>query len=422
MGRGSGLSVETVPAARYEEWLDSVLAGFGYSPASDDSGLVDFLGTTHPYQRAVGVRGDSGYLATAAAIDVDLMLPGGRPVEMAGVSCVSVDSTVRRKGLLSEMMRELHRTAVERGRPVAGLFSSEWPIYERYGYGPAVWTNAVHIDVREARWRADAPEGELDVHRVADTDAGKLGRKLHEEHARATPGEVIPPARYWDRFMFNEPTLSRIEMKIGLADKVTGLRQCVAVGDRGFACYRMLPEWSHQGTPMSTLLVTDFLALDSAAESTLWRYLFSVDLVTRIDLPRAPVDSPLRWWVADARHIRSLCHDSLWLRPLDVATLLEKREWYGDGSLTFSVDDREGYAAGTFRLDIESGVASCRRVTTSRTHLEMNVSTLGSVLLGGNSAASLFRSGRIRSSDPSRVRLWDMLMAPQKSPFVSYSF
>lgn len=416
----TGYRLVEVSDSRYEAWLDRVFSAFGYATVSDDAHLAGFLRSTHSQQHAIAVSDECRYLATAGAVDLDLVLPGGGTVDMAGVHGVTVDATARRQGVQRAMMAHLHRCAVEREVPIAGLPSSEWPIYERYGYGPAVWMDALTIEVRAAGWREDAPGCDLRAQRITDAEARDLSQKLYSRQASMTPGEVKPPVGYWERFVM-DPAYCRLDAMLGLASHDAGIRHTVAVADRGLASYRVRADWTHHATPNNTLEITDFLATDAEAAAALWRHLLSVDLVTETRVSRVAVDDSLRWWVADARQLRPRRHDSLWLRPFDVPKLLETREWSGDGALSLTVHDQEGYAAGTFRLEIDAGRGSCKR-TTSRADLEMNVAALGAILLGGTSAAGLARSGRIHVHDRRSAQFWDALATPERAPFFSYPF
>jgi GNAT superfamily N-acetyltransferase len=56
-----------------------------------------------------------------AAQSLDVSVPGGAAVGMAGVSLLGVVPTHRRRGLGRAVMRTLHQQARERGEPLAGL-------------------------------------------------------------------------------------------------------------------------------------------------------------------------------------------------------------------------------------------------------------------------------------------------------------
>lgn len=404
---------------RYEEWLERFLSTFGHS-VQGDAELISFFRTTHPASRAIAVQNDSGFVATGSAIDLNLALPGGGIVPMAGVTGLTVDSTARRQGVLRAMMTHVHRRAVDESVPVAGLGASEWPIYGRFGYGPATWFDSLTIESRAVGWRHDAPEVGARPRRITDKEAKDLGRLLHEQHLGRVPGEVVRPEHHWDRFT-DDTSSRRIDAVLGLAEPDMGPRNCVAIDDRGLVAYRVKSGWTADATPRDTLLVTDLMATDRDVEAALWHHILSVDLVTEVHVPRVAVDSPLCWWVVDARRLRPRRHDGLWLRPLDVVALLQAREWSGSGSLTLRIHDQEGYADGSFRLVVDAGQCACTR-SSAEADLEMDIASLGAIALGGNSATSLAASGRIHSPNSAAPHRWDTLARPARAPFTSISF
>lgn len=409
-----------VPEDRYGEWFDNVYRVFGFPPVSSDPTLIRFYRSTYPHDKLIAISDERGYIGTGAAIDLDLMLPGGTAIPMAGVGGVTVHPTATRRGLQRAMMTELHRRAADLEFPIVGLPTTEWPIYERYGYGPAIWIDTLTIDVPGAGWRDDVRTADIRPRRISGSEARELGAAIFLAHACRTPGEVIPPLPYWDRFLA-DPVYSRLDEMLNLTSRGSGLRECVALADEGLASYRVRPATTPAATPNGTLEVTDFLAPSPDAAATLWQHLFSIDLVKQIRVVRARADEALRWWVADARHIRADRHDALWLRPLDVPRLLEARQWVGSGSLTLLIRDAEGYADGTYTIEIDNGCAECRS-TRSTADLEMSVATLGAILLGGTSATSLAAGGRIRAADLRKAQLWDALAKPARTPFLSYPF
>src|SRR5687768_6817188 len=64
-------------------------------------------------------------VATAGAYTMQLTLPGGTTVPVAGVTAVSVRPTHRRRGLLTAMMDRQLDDVASRGEPIAILTASE---------------------------------------------------------------------------------------------------------------------------------------------------------------------------------------------------------------------------------------------------------------------------------------------------------
>lgn len=411
--------VEGIPDDRYPEWLDHWLGIFG-NPVSSDPDMVQFYRGTHPAERGYAIDTDDGFVATNMCLDRELTVPGGRTVPAAAGTGGSSHPTVARRGLMRLTADLMTRRAVDEGKAVMAGGASEWPIYGRFGSGPTSWCESVEVDVLGAGLRDEVPGADLRPRRVAGAEARDLARTLFHRHALQTPGEVVPPPCYWERLAGN-PVSWQLESALAMTPPGAGARFNVAVEDRGLVTYRIIPNWTAEMAPQSTLHVVDLLAADQEAEGALWRHLFAVDLVATVQAWRLPVDSPLRWWVRDGRRIRSRRQDALWLRPLDICQLLSARAWACPGTLTLTIHDRLGYAAGTYRLVVDGVDGVCER-TTAEADLEMDVDSMGAILLGGTSAISLARSGRIRAADPRKAHLWDTMATPDRAPHISYWF
>src|SRR5215212_5399445 len=70
-----------------------------------------------------------------------LTVPGPAEIGASAITGVGVLPTHRRRGLLARMTAAEHAAARDRGEIVAMLFAAEYPIYGRFGYGPATMTS-----------------------------------------------------------------------------------------------------------------------------------------------------------------------------------------------------------------------------------------------------------------------------------------
>ena len=71
----------------------------------------------------------------------------------AALTNVTVSATHRRQGLLRQMITAALAAAAERGEHLGILIASEYPIYGRFGYGPAAEAANYIIDSGNARFR-----------------------------------------------------------------------------------------------------------------------------------------------------------------------------------------------------------------------------------------------------------------------------
>jgi predicted acetyltransferase len=97
------------------------------------------------------------------------------------------------------------------------------------------------------------------------------------------------------------------------------------------------------GSAHRTIVIDDFVATTPEAHHGLARRLVSVNLVDRIVLLPAPVDSPLRFLLTDERALApAWVRDETWLRLIDVraalarALTVAKARWWWRWTTRFS--------------------------------------------------------------------------------------
>ena len=77
-------------------------------------------------------------VATFQSYQTALTLPGGAVVPAGALTAVTCRATHRRQGLLTRMITSDLAASHERGEVADILIAAEYPIYGRFGYGPAV--------------------------------------------------------------------------------------------------------------------------------------------------------------------------------------------------------------------------------------------------------------------------------------------
>src|SRR5206468_345344 len=101
---------------------------------------------------------------------------------------------------------------------------------------------------------------------------------------------------------------------------------------------------------------------DGTALREMWRFVFGVDLISRITNRGGSVNEPLLLMLAEPRRANVRLGDGLWLRVLDVETALARRGYSADGSIVLEVrDDFMPDAGGRFRLTTSGGTGSAAR-------------------------------------------------------------
>lgn len=388
-------------------WLSAVATGFlraGEVTAEE----VAFRRGGIDLSRTAGAYDGERCVATFRTFAQQLTLPGGAAVPSTAVTNVTVSATHRRRGLLTRMMDAGLREAKERGDVCASLIAAEYPIYGRYGYGPAAWTADFEVDLTRAG---------LDPRRPADTAGGRVelvsaeelcatGPEVHERF-RTLPhsaGAVDRGERWWrvaTGVLSNpaEPTSPRFH---AVYRDAGGTAQ-------GVVTYTVDDRWEAK-LPRVTAAVKSLIAVTPAAERALWHYLMAVDWVTTLRTANRPPDDVLPLLLPDPRAARLTTHaDFLWVRPLDVPALLESRGYATSGGLVLEVHDRDGLAGGRFALDAGPDGARCT-ATGRSADLSMDVSELGTLCLGDESATRLAVLGRVEERRPGAAALADALL------------
>ncbi|MGI8751833.1 MAG: GNAT family N-acetyltransferase [Acidimicrobiales bacterium] len=415
-------------------------------PGNDDH-LEFWARTVEPARTWVAVD-DGRFVGNAAVLTRDVTVPGpdGRPcptVPLAAVTAVGVHATHRRHGILRRLMTEMLDDGRRRGEPAAGLLASEAAIYGRFGFGQATAAATVVVGTGQSRFAIDAPRLDL---RIVDVDeAAKVLPDLFDRLRRNRAGQVDRPEGTW---------ASAFADRVRREDGGRGL--IWVVGDKGFTSYRAHPVDNIDGFDQARLEVRDLMGATPDVEAGLWRYLLDIDLVTDVTAWRRAVDDPLRWRLSDPRQVCTRFYgDMLWLRPLDVAALLEARSYSTPGQLVIHVmapsaggggpTDAVGTGAGPTdavgtgpgsdhpgdddvvagRWSVEAGPdgVSVRRVRPGQAaDLHLGVAELGALYLGGVGATTLASAGRLVEERPGAIRLADRLFAATPSPLSSTGF
>ena len=356
-------------------------------------------------------------VGTFRTFGAQLTLPGGARVPVNSVTAVTVLPTHRRRGTLTRLMADDVARSVARGDAASVLISAEWPIYGRFGYGPATWAARWTLRVRAARLAA-SPGGNVEI--LQPLEARQLLPDIYERCAAAQPGELSRPDDKWDVDL----GLIEIPGRPRWRGSVVVHRSASGELD-GFARYHGEEVWP-EGIPDNLMLLDDLHGVTLEAEIDLWRYLLQMDLTATIRADTRREREPLQWYLADARAARvSDLADFLWVRPLDVVRLLGERRYERDGAVildvTDVVDGKPGPAAGRYRLEVVGGTGACRR-TEDEPELTVEARALGAAILGGTRLADACRSADTVEHRPGALAETDALLHTAEQPWCSTWF
>ncbi|MFI7238794.1 GNAT family N-acetyltransferase [Streptomyces cyaneofuscatus] len=386
------VDVRTVTASDYPDWLRAVQNGFltAGSPSEDD--VAERLADTD-LSRLQGAFDAGRCVATFRTFAQRLTVVGGATVPADAISGVTVAPTHRRRGLLSRMMATDLAAARERGEVVATLIAAEYPIYGRFGFGPAAWTAEWEVSVHRAGLdprRSGQPEDGGRIEMVDGADVRKYGPELHARLAALRPGVVSRSERWWK--------LQTGAAALPAHEKWTEPFYVIhrdADGEvDGLMVYGTDDKWGDAKQPLNTATVRDLIALTPAAERALWHFLCSVDWITTVRSGYRAPDDLLPQLLPDPRAARTVTYaDWLWLRLLDVERALEARSYEREASLVLDVRDGGGVAEGRFLLDVSPDGARCTPTTRSA-DLALGAGELAALYLGDESARRLVDLGR----------------------------
>ncbi|MGZ4694640.1 MAG: GNAT family N-acetyltransferase [Acidimicrobiales bacterium] len=375
--------VRTIQKDDLPAWTEAMRVGF-LNHASE--GEADLMAEFVDLDRAIGAFDGERVVGTLRSFTTELTVPGGK-VSCAALTNVTVTGTHRRRGLLTRMITRDLADSVERGEAVGSLIAAEYPIYGRFGYGPAV--EAVDLSIDGAARFVDRP-GPGSVELIERADLRTLAPELHDATCTRVPGAIARRDWTWDFDLGLRTWPGRPEK----TPRFFVLGRDEAGRPDGYLTYHVTDHWQNE-RPKGTLHIEELLGRDAAAEERLWRYALEVDWIATVSAENRPVDDILPWLLVDARMITQTNRGDIeWVRVLDPVTALGGRRYPAAGRVVLEIDDPLGHAAGRFALEGAPDGAECRP-TREPADLALSVSTLSAAYLGAHPLGVLGRAGRV---------------------------
>ena len=382
----------------YRPFLAAMSRGFGDS--MNDEAYQAF---TPPLKRGRSLAAYDGaeIVGTFVVYPLRMVVPEYRTAPIAAVSGVAVLPTHRRQGILTRMMDCQLRRAHEEGEPLAILEASESIIYGRFGFGIATHYERWSIERHHTRleFSADAPGR---VRFIEKDDVIALLHPVAERACVDRPGFVSLHPEHWGEF------LADLEMERRGAGPLNFVVYEEGGRIDGYVMYRLRER---------TVVVVGLMATTDAAYVALWRFVFGIDLRTKIEAVNRPVDDPLPWMLADRRRLERTLIDSMWLRILDVRKALETRDYAVDGRIVFQVQDEFcPWNAGRYELEVGADGARCE-ATTAAPDITVPAASLSSMYLGDTRLSTLVRASRAEAAASEAVELADAMFGARKKPW-----
>ena len=192
--------------------------------------------------------------------------------------------------------------------------------------------------------------------------------------------------------------------------------QCAVLEHEGrteaYALYRINPAFQ-RGIQTGSVAVVEAVADSPEATCGIWRYLLDIDWMARVKADLLPLDHPLLLLMAEPRRLDFSLRDGLWVRLIDIKTAMSARSYQARGSLVIDVID-----------EFCPGNAGCWRVGSDGVEraddaagLRCDISTLGSVYLGGFSWSQLARALRVQELLHGAIAQADTIFQTGKAPW-----
>src|SRR5919201_1979020 len=362
------------------------------------------FGRNLPLERMHAALDDGTTVGGAGAFPFELSVPGGS-LTCAGVTVVGVAPTHRRRGIMTALMRAQLDSARELGEALAALWSSEAPIYGRFGFGLASWQGDFELDKDRAQFALPVePRGSTRL--VEPDEAIDLLPPIWDAVFRERPGMFSRTRTWWK---------SRI-----LQDKRrpegAGPRRVVVLELDGavqaYAAYRHQPKWEG-GASVGQIVVSEAFGTSPPATAEIWRFLLDIDWMKTATSSLVPPDHPLFFLLAEPRRLNYRLGHGLWGRLLDVGAALAGRSYADVGRVVFDVRDafcpqNEG------RWAVEAGGAEQTRAAAD---IRLDVRELGSAYLGGVTFTQLAHARRVEEVTPGAAAHADALFHSALHPW-----
>ena len=406
------IEIRNAQPAEFEAYIDAVSTGFLERP--DVARVAEVVAALWEPERTWAAFDGGRICGTFRSWATEITVPGGAQLPAAAVAAVTVLPTHRRRGILTRMAAAEHAAIRERGEPLGLLYASEWPIYGRFGYGPACRSAKWTLETTRTTFLGPPVSGvELATQDAALADVLK---DVFDAWRLRQPGEIWRREFRWlDDVGIRDP-LWQPRWKGFIA-----VHRGPSGEPDGYARYRSEEKWVNR-QPASTIVVDELHALDEEAATALWRFLAEIDLATTVAAGgRSPSDR-LPWRLVNGRAASvSDLGDGMWVRLFDVARALGARTYEREGSLVLEVVDPELASPVRVALDASPDGATCTPTDRSP-DLTVPIAALGAAYLGGTRLRDATISTGVDEHVPGALGKADALLRTAEEPWCSTFF
>ena len=398
------MDIEVRPCSSVEELRDALNVISHYFGNENDLEDAERFAKWIEVERMHAAFEDGRPVGGAGAFSFSMSVPGGALVPAAGITAVGVLPTHRRRGILRSLMREQLEDARSRHDLVAYLWASEATIYGRFGYGLASRAGDVSIAKERAGFAAPfEPRGSVRL--VELEEAARTFPSLYEQVLARRPGMFVRSKDWWEtRKLFDNPARRQAGPKSLALLELDGK-------PAGYAIYNVKQDWA-SGVSKGVVNIVEVIAPTPEASRELWRWLLDFDWTSQFSASLLPLDHELFMLLAEPRRMQFRVDDGLWVRLIDVGQALSART-YNDGEIVLEVADAFLPAnAGRWRV-----TPSGAERTDDAADLQLDVTGVGSVYLGGFTFDELVRGSRAQELTDGAAERADALFRTNVAPW-----
>lgn len=404
------IDIRIVNDSEHQQWLDQLARAFFEHTAEGASEY--YLSQSDP-RRSRGAFDGDAVVGTLRSFATELTVPGAATIPASALTAVSVAATHRRRGVLRRMIEEDLRESADRGEAVSILLASEYPIYGRFGYGPATERVRYEVSTTELSFLRTT-EGAVEF--VDMARLRELAPAVYERFRTEMPGSIIRRGDWWDRVTRQADVPGNEPWK-----GFQAVYRSPSGDVDGYVIYEVKPDWIAE-SGKGALTIVELIAATPAAYQALWEFCFNVDLVTTTIAPNRATDELLPFLVNDARKLSVISRgDFLWVRMLDTCAALAGRRYSSDELLVLEVRDDLSIGDGRFALESSASGVHCSS-TNDAPDLTLTVQALGAAYLGDVSLSRLQASGLVDEHHPGSVARGDRMFLTARAPWCATHF
>jgi predicted acetyltransferase len=370
------IEIRTASPDDYAAAVETISTAFLDRP--DTTRIAEQLQTEWEPERTWLAFDGPRVVGTFRSWPTEITVPGLQRLPAAAVAAVTVLPTHRRQGILTRLAASEHAAMRDRGEALSLLYASEFPIYGRFGYGPATRHGTWTVTTTRTTLVPGDDKGSIELV-TADEAVRDAVIDLYDRWRVSQPGEIRRRRFTWD-------------YRLGLAEEAwdrrwkgwIALHRDEGGGLDGFLRYSVDAKWEGQ-LPSNQLVVRDLFGLDDVAERGLWAHLLSVDLVATVRAGGRSTGDRLPWWLTNARAAQLTdVTDGIWVRIFDVPRALAARTYERTASVVLEVVD-DAARGGAWRVGLDASPDGATCSSTERSpDLTIPVRALGSAYLGTN--------------------------------------